>query len=496
MMTIATVSAKEPIPVTVGPTDTPDQVIAKATQVVPSARQLAWQRTEFAAFIHFGMNTFTDREWGEGPEDPKLFNPTDFDAHQWVQAIKAAGMRMLILTAKHHDGFCLWPTKYTEHCVRNSPWRNGKGDVVREVADACHEGGIRFGFYLSPWDRHEPTYGDSPRYNEHFMDQLRELLTRYGPIADVWFDGACGEGPNGKRQVYDFQGYWTLIRELAPEATISIMGPDVRWCGNEAGHSRASEWSVVPLPGAGDQPLWRSERGIRALTSFDCQQAEIGSRDQLLAAAKAGARLVWFPSQVDVSIRPGWFYHAQEDGQVKTLQHLLDIYYGAVGGNSQLLLNIPPDRRGRLHENDVQRLKEVGDILRLTFAHDLAHRAKAVASSAAGDHTASKTVDGNPATYWSPEENEASPSLEYDLGSAKTFNVARLQEAIWVGQRVEEFALDASVNGEWREIARSTTIGYQRLLRFPEVTTSRVRLCLTKSRLCPTLSTFGLFCAP
>jgi alpha-L-fucosidase len=464
---------KEPPAVMVSPTDTPDQVIAKAVQVVPSSRQLTWQRTEFAGFVHFGMNTFTDREWGEGTEDPGLFSPADLDARQWVEAMKAAGIRMLILTAKHHDGFCLWPSRYTEHSVRNSPWRGGKGDLVRQVSQACREGGLKFGFYLSPWDRHEPTYGDSPRYNEYFVNQLRELLTGYGPVADVWFDGACGEGPNGKRQVYDWVAFWSTVRELQPEATISIMGPDVRWCGNEAGHSRASEWSVLPLVGADDRPLWQSEADVAAITSVNCQAEGIGTREQLLAAAKQGARLVWYPSQVDVSIRPGWFYHASEDGQVKSLSHLLDIYYGSVGGNNQLLLNIPPDRRGRIHENDVERLKELGDTLRETFAHNFAWGAMGTVSA----------------------EGRAT-SFEYRLGRPRAFSVARLKEDILRGQRVEEFVLEAWVDGDWREIAHSTTVGYQRLLRFPEVTAERARVRILKSRAAPKLAAFGLFREP
>ena len=241
-------------PVRISPTDTIAELLEKAARVVPSERQLRWQALEFQAFVHFGMNTFTDREWGEGTEDPKLFNPTDLDANQWVEAVQAAGIRGLIVTAKHHDGFCLWPSRFTEHSVKNSPWKEGKGDVVGEVAAACRKAGLAFGVYLSPWDRHEPSYGDSPRYNEHFKNQLRELLTNYGEISEVWFDGACGEGPNGKRQVYDWAGYFTLIRELQPGAVISIMGPDARWIGNEAGVTRESEWSVIPVVGFDDLP--------------------------------------------------------------------------------------------------------------------------------------------------------------------------------------------------------------------------------------------------
>ncbi|MGA2362361.1 MAG: alpha-L-fucosidase [Candidatus Aminicenantales bacterium] len=316
----------------------------KAARVVPSERQIAWQSLEFQAFFHFGMDTFTDREWGRGKEDPKLFNPADLDAGQWVEAAKAAGIKGVIVTAKHHDGFCLWPSRFTAHSVKASPWKNGKGDVVREVADACRKAGLKFGIYLSPWDRHEPSYGDSPRYNEHFKNQLRELLTGYGGISEVWFDGACAEGPNGKRQVYDWEGYWSLIRELQPGAVISIMGPDVRWIGNEAGVSRESEWSVIPVAQADDRPAAKDPGGIAGL---DAMAPDLGSLTVIEETAKKGGRLIWYPAQVDVSIRPGWFYHPAEDMKVKTPDHLLDIYYGAVGGNAQLLLNIPPGSGAR-----------------------------------------------------------------------------------------------------------------------------------------------------
>ena len=291
---------------------------------------------EFTCFAHFGMNTFTDREWGQGTEDPKRFNPTAFDADQWVAACKRGGMKLLIATCKHHDGFCLWPSKYTEHCVKNSPWRNGRGDVVKEVSAACRRGGIRFGIYLSPWDRHEKTYG-SDAYNEYYKNQLRELLSNYGDIAEVWWDGACGEGPNGKRQVYDWAAYIKIVRELQPNALMAICGPDIRWVGNENGLARETEWSVQPpIPDSHATANSASEKTWPIDTVFR-----------------------WYPAECDVSIRPGWFYHASQDRQVKSLRELLEIYYCSVGRNSVLLLNVPPDRRGRFHENDVARLGEL-----------------------------------------------------------------------------------------------------------------------------------------
>ncbi len=470
--------------VRLGPQDSMEEIVRKAAGVKPSPRQVAWQELEFYAFVHFGINTFTDREWGNGKESPKLFAPTQFDARQWAAAFRAAQMRMVILTCKHHDGFCLWPSRYTEHSVANSPWKGGKGDVVREVAGACREAGLKFGVYLSPWDRHEPTYGDSPAYNRHFRNQLAELLTGYGEIAAVWFDGACGEGPNGKRQVYDWPSYYRLIRKLQPNATIHVRGPDVRWCGNEAGRTRKSEWSVIPLRGSPEAHAWTDKRG-----------ADLGSRARLRGAT----HLVWYPAEVNTSIRPGWFYHARQDGRVKALDHLLRIYYGSVGGNATFLLNVPPDRRGRIHENDVRRLAEMGKVLRASFRTDLAKGAAARASAERGrdgTHAAALAVDGKTSTYWSTDDGVTSAALEVDLGEARTFNRAMLQEAVRVGQRIERFVLEARVDGEWKGLAEATVVGYKRLLRFPEVTARQVRVRILESRLCPTLSTFALYRAP
>jgi alpha-L-fucosidase len=474
------------------PTDTVSQLEGKAARVVPSERQLAWQTLEFQAFVHFGMNTFTDREWGQGTEDPKLFDPTEFDAGQWAEAVKAAGIRGLIVTAKHHDGFCLWPSRFTEHSVKNSPWRGGQGDVVGEVAAACRKAGLKFGVYLSPWDRHEPSYGDSPRYNEHFKNQLRELLTNYGEISEVWFDGACAEGPNGKRQVYDWEGYYALIRELQPGAAISIMGPDARWIGNEAGVTRESEWSVIPVVGFDDLPDEKNPGGIAHL---DAQAKDLGSMERIAAVAKQGGRLLWYPGQVDVSIRPGWFYHATEDDKVKSLDQLLDIYYTSVGGNAQFLLNVPPDKRGRIHENDVQRLKELGDRLRATFAVNLASGASSrrIRGTALFEGSPKPGAEGDSPSF------QTSFQIEYDLGSPKVFNVAMMKEDIREGQRVEAFAFDIWDGKDWKEIAQGTTVGWKKILRFPTVESPKVRVRLLRTRggnFLWTPDRFGLFLDP
>ena len=434
-----------------------DMLRRASATVRPSPQQLAWQQMEFIAFAHFGINTFTNREWGTGKEDPKQFNPTAFDARQWTRVLKDAGIRMLILTAKHHDGFCLWPSKFTEHSVKNSPWRDGKGDVVRDVADACCEAGIKFGVYLSPWDRHEPSYGNSPVYNQHFRNQLTELLTNYGEITEVWFDGACGEGPNGKRQVYDFASFYAVVRKLQPNALIAICGPDIRWVGNESGVARETEWSV----------------------------------------RQRGGKPVWYPAECDVSIRPGWFYHPQQDARVKSLDHLLDIYYKSVGRNSVLLLNIPPDRRGLMHENDARRLRELRAVLDATFKTNLAQAKAAKASNILDPaHGPDKALDGDAATYWATEPNTATASLEVDLGAPATFNRSMLQEHIALGQRVERYVLEAWVDGAWKPFARGTTIGYKKLDRFADLTARRIRVRILAARAAPTLQAFGLYRAP
>lgn len=460
------------------PADSEAKVVKKAAFVVPSPRQLAWQELEYIAFIHFGVNTFTNREWGNGREDPRIFNPSEFDARQWARTIKAAGMKMIVVTAKHHDGFCLWPSAYTEHSVKNSPWRGGRGDVIKEVADACRAEGLKLGIYLSPWDRHEPTYGTGA-YNDYYKNQLRELLTDYGEVSDFWLDGAgIGLKRMRMKNLYDWEGYYEIIRKLQPNCAISSIGPDTRWCGNEAGDTRESEWSVVP-------------------DNFDYQAEDIGGRSRLMEAARKSDSLHWYPAFIDTSIRPGWFYHARQDNKVKSLERLLDIYYGSVGGNGLLLLNLPPDRRGLIHENDVKRVLELADVLERTFAVNLASGAVATASADGGDeHGPDKTIDNDRETYWTTQEGVTEAEIIYQLQEERTFNVAMLQEHIKVGQRVEKFSIDVWKNGKWTLAARSTVIGYKRLIRLPAVTTDKVRIRITSSRVCPTLSNFGLFLSP
>jgi len=480
LLSIAAERAREGVSAELDANDSIETVVAKAASVRPSERQVQWQEMEFILFAHFGMNTFTNREWGSGKEDPKFFNPADFDAEQWAKAAKDAGAKMIILTAKHHDGFCLWPSKFTEHSVKNSPWKNGQGDVVKEVADACRGAGIKFGVYLSPWDRHEKSYG-TPAYNDYYKNQLRELLTNYGEVSELWMDGA-GMGKKFKRmrQLYDWDGFFRLARELQPNAVIAIRGPDVRWVGNEAGKGRQSEWSVLP-------------------DKIDEPAPDLGSRKRLMEHAGQGQALRWRPAEVDVSIRPGWFYHSREDKLVKSTKQLEQIYFSSVGGNAVLLLNIPPDRRGRFHENDLARLHEFGGFLREAFRDDLALGASSRASAVRGNRnefSAANTVDNDPETCWMPDEGISSASLEYELARPATFNLAVLQECVREGQRVEGFYIDVWDGTSWKTIAQATTIGYKRILRISEVSAARVRIRFTQSRLCPTLSNFQLFHIP
>jgi alpha-L-fucosidase len=401
----------------------------------PSKSQLQWQRDELAMFLHFGVNTFSDREWGDGTEDPSSFNPTSLDARQWARAAKEAGFRAMVLTAKHHDGFCLWPTKTTRHSVASSAWRGGQGDVVRDFVDACRAEGLRAGLYCSPWDRNHPAYGDSPRYNDVFCDQLTELLARYGRISEVWFDGANGEGPNGKKQQYDFPRFWSLVKKLQPESVIfSDAGPDVRWIGNERGVAGETNWStvepsIVPVPGLSGNEVMRS------LTQ--------GDRDGP----------VWRPGETDVSIRPGWFYHPAEDGRVKSVEQLVNLYFTSVGRNSKLLLNVPPTRDGVLHETDVARLRSMHQRLSAQFAHDIAKSAK-------------KAVRRSGTT----EITELALRKPADIG------VTELRENIEHGQYATSYTIEAFDGNARKPIARGTTIGYKKLDRVVAPNVSRMRV--------------------
>lgn len=416
-----------------------EEKVEMASRVVPTQKQLDWQKLELTAFLHFGVNTFTDREWGDGKESPAIFTPDSLDAEQWVKALKDAGFKLVILTAKHHDGFCLWPTATTDHSVASSPWRDGKGDVVADLRAACDKYGMKLGVYLSPWDRNAECYGDSPAYNDMFVAQLTELLTNYGRIDEVWFDGACGEGPNGKKQEYDWTRFLEAIEQLQPDAVMAIMGDDVRWVGNEKGLGRETEWSVTALtPG-----IFQESDSINKSLGLFAKAPDLGSRDLIAKADK----LYWWPSEVDVSIRPGWFYHDTE--QPKSLRHLAEIYINSVGRNSVLLLNIPPDRRGLIADADVARLAELRNWIDTNFSDSrIAKR----------DNLQATVKDGS------------------------AVNAVVLGEDISRGQHVEAFTVEALVDGEWQTVAEGTTIGLKRILTFPTITPEELRVNIVSSR--------------
>lgn len=476
--------------VTISATDSEHDIIRKAANLTPSDRQLRWQELEVTGFLHFGMNTFTNREWGDGKEDPKLFNPTRLDAAQWVRTCKEAGIKQVIITAKHHDGFCLWPSKYTEHSVKNSPWKNGKGDVVREIADACHQQGVGFGIYLSPWDRNNPDYGDTEKYNAYFLNQLTELLGNYGKVDEVWFDGANGEGPNGKKPVYHFDAWYNLIRKMQPGAVIAVMGPDVRWVGTESGYGRLTEWSTVPMNGLANQSIAdNSQKDIIFAPKGDMTGDDLGSRDKIRDAKT----LVWYPSETDVSIRPGWFYHETEGLKVKSPEKLTDIYYSSVGRNSVLLLNIPPDQRGLINEHDQKNLMAWKRTLDQTFKNNLAKGAKI--SSSNGINTGA-LLNGNLKNYWTTKANDTTGLIELTLPKPQLFDVLLLKENITVGQRIEKFSLEYFNGKSWEVITDGTTVGAKRLIRFKPVLAQKVRLKIIASRLNPTLTALGLYKQP
>lgn len=474
--------------------DTPEVIIRKAAHVVPDRRQIDALKNEFIAFACYGPNSFTRREWGTGLEDPKVFSPSALDTDQWVCAMKDAGMTMVILTAKHHDGFVLWQSRYTDHGVMSSPFMNGKADVMRSLSESCRKYGMKLGVYLSPADLHEiespdGRYGNLSQktlrtipskvegrpftnrttfefvvddYNEYFLNQLFELLTEYGPIHEVWFDGAHPKRKGG--QTYDYSAWKKLIYTLAPEAV--IFGREgTRWCGNEAGQTRPTEWNVIPYMANPD-----------TMTVFpDLTAVDLGSRDRLLE----GTYLYYQPAETDVSIRDGWFYRDDDKQHVRTADDVFDMYERAVGGNSILLLNIPPNRDGRFSPRDSTVIAEVGHRIRTTYSTNLLTGSDAPDSLLDADLNSAVSIDS---------------LIVITLPQSITFNRLMLQEPVAdSGERIEEHAVDAWINSEWKQIAEATNIGYKRILRFPEVTTDRIRIRVISSREVPYISTVGAY---
>lgn len=450
---------------------------------VPGDRQLAWHSRPLYGFVHFTVNTFTDREWGYGDEAPGVFDPTRFDADQIVESAASGGLSGLILTCKHHDGFCLWPSRYTEHSVKNSSWRGGRGNVVKELSEACSRLGLRFGIYLSPWDRNHASYG-SPAYVTYYRNQLRELLSDYGPLFEVWFDGANGgDGYYGgarekrlidKRTYYGWEETWRMIRDLQPDACIfSDAGPDVRWVGNEDGEAGETCWATLKgaefLPGQSDKA--RQNAGDRDGTE-------------------------WMPAECDVSIRPGWFHHASEDGKVKSPDRLMEIYFRSIGRGASLLLNLPPDRRGWIHEADVKSLTGFRRRVDALFACDLARTAQAVSGPARGGDVRFaplNLMDGSPDTYWATDDGQPTAEAVLEFPSPVRFDVVGLREHLPLGQRVDSFSVDAEQEGDWKEIGRGTSIGSLRLLRVGQTSARRVRLRITGASACPAVGMLGLW---
>ncbi|MEJ8306189.1 alpha-L-fucosidase [Saccharibacillus sacchari] len=465
-------------------------------KVAPSARQLAWQRLEFYGFIHFGMNTMTGREWGEGHEDLSIFDPRSLDAEEWVAILAGSGMRAVILTCKHHDGFCLWPSRYSQHTVAYTPWRDGNGDLVKEVSEACRKYGLKFGVYLSPWDRTESSYGEGEAYDDFYVHQLTELLTHYGEIGCVWLDGANGEGPSGKKQFYNWERYYEVIRRLQPGCVISVCGPDIRWVGNEAGQTRTQEWSVVPAPlRDAEKTAEKSQQADDGefSRSFNSMEEDLGSRQ---AIAAYDGEWIWYPAEVNTSIRPGWFYHREEDKQVRSGEELFEIYLNAVGGNATFLLNVPPDAQGRIAEPDRVALKDLGQkISQLRDTSLMQGGSVRTSSGQASAEIVSSAPSGENDSFWQPEKKDLDPWLELTWEQPQWINTLGLGEHLPVGQRIEAFEVlartvdDPKKNvGEWQLIAEGSIVGHLKVLRFPSVQTSQVRVVMKQYREFPTLS--------
>ena len=439
---------------------------------------------EMNAFVHFTLNTYTGKEWGYGDESPSLFNPSSFDANQWVETFKDTGFKGVILTCKHHDGFCLWPTAYSEHSVKNSPFQNGNGDVVKAVAEACKRNGLKFGVYVSPWDRNRADYG-TPAYLNYYRNQLKELFTNYGPIFEMWFDGANGGdgyygGANEKRSIdgstyYDWPTTLDLVREIEPNVIFfSDAGPGVRWVGNERGVAGETNWNTIT-----PDTLFAGKAGIT---------------DLLNSGHENGT--AWIPAEVDVSIRSGWFYHAHEDSLVKSAEKLFDIYLTSVGRGSTLLLNIPPDQRGLIHENDLKSLQGFKLLLKNEFGNNLAKNAKATSSAYRGNDEAyspEKTTDDDEETYWATDDDTISGTLELDLSESRTIKYVELQEYIKLGQRVKSFTIETRKGDQWTTVAKGTTIGYKRILKVEPIEAREIRITITDAKACPLISSIKVY---
>lgn len=440
-----------------------DQTVSMPIEKVeplPTEQQLNWQEAEMGMFIHYSMHTYTNKEWGDGNEPPETFNPSNLDVRQWVSLAKDAGFKYAVLTAKHNDGFCLWPSKYTKHSIKYSPYLNGRGDIIKQFSEACKEFGINFSFYISPWDNHEPTYG-TQEYENFFVNQLRELLTNYGPVYEVWLDGGGNFGLNGEIVDYDWQKFYSCIRTYQPKALIAAKGPDIGWIGNELGIGNDTQWSYIwrELLFHGNDRLW-----------------------------------VWFPYETDVSIRPGWFYHPEENDKVRSVANLVNLYFNSVGKNSNLLLNIPPTKEGIISDIDERNVRAFAAELKKLFSNDLFYKKSVSANFTREGYSPSSCLDNNKKTFWVTPNGVNQGEIIIDLGKEETLNVLRLEEPLQFGQRVSSFEIEALVNGTWKNISVGTTIGHARMFRLPQpITCSKVKVKIINSRAAPAIRTISAY---
>lgn len=464
-----------------------DEKVKKYVSIVPTTVQKSIQRDGFNVFVHYGLNTFANKEWSDGTISPEVFNPTEQNTDQWAGLFKHIGAKGVILTAKHHDGFCLWQTKTTEYSIKNSPYKDGKGDVVKELSDSCRKFGLKFGVYLSPWDRNSEYYG-TDKYDDYYCAQLTELLTGYGDIFCVWLDGACGAEADGKKkQEYDFERYFALIRKLSPKTVISNCGPDVRWVGNEGGYARKSEWNVIPVMDSRQKTIESSQKteNQNMKRALDCMTVDLGSRKVL----EGFNEYMWSPAEVDVSVRPGWFYHKNQDMRVRSVNNLTRIYLNSVGGNSLLLLNVPPDTTGRINDADVAKLLKFSEKISVAFSKPLS-----IKEITAPKHEGSNKIrnvlvysynknsyDAN--SYYTPAEVSDSYEIELTLDGIHKVDKVRLVENTAFSQRVEKFRIYAYVGEKWSEVYSGTTIGYNRIALLNKVVkTDRLKIVIEECR--------------
>ena len=473
----------------------------KIIEVVPSTRQKSIQRENFNAFIHYGLNTFAGKEWSDGTLSPDIFNPLNQDVEQWVKVLKYAGAKGIIFTAKHHDGFCMWQTDTTEYSIKNSPYKEGKGDVVKELADACKKYNVKLGLYLSPWDRNSKFYG-TPEYDDYYCAQLTELLTKYGEIFCIWLDGACGAESDGKtKQEYDFKRYYSIIRKLSPKTIISNCGPDVRWVGNENGTARKSEWNVIPRLITSEEKVMAGsqtteKQNMKLLKEKDILAKDIGSRDFLSKFDD----FVWSPAEVDVSIRPGWFYHKSQDSKVRSVKNLMRIYVNSVGGNSLLLLNVPPDRSGRINDVDVERLVKLGDTIKSLYSKQIS-----ITKITAPEHEGANKIRNvlnytynknnyDATSYYTPREESDVYEIKLNFDKPYKVDKIRLVENVCFSQRVEEFKIYSNVKGKKILLYNGTTIGYNRIAIFDKrVITDNLTIVIDKCRAKPYIEFIGVY---